>query len=289
MSGAPAGLPAALAGLRRPLVVGVLNVTPDSFSDGGRWLDPGRAIERGLRLVADGADLIDVGGESTRPGAGRVDADEECRRVFPVVTGLAREGVPVSIDTTRSAVATVAVQGGAVVVNDISGGGQDPAMLPAVARLGVPYVLTHWRAPPDRMAEHARYHDPAAEVAAEVEARLEAAVAAGVDREAIAVDPGIGFAKESEHNWAVLAGIDRLASLGRPILVGVSRKRFLGSLLAGPDGTPRPVAERDVASAALAALLTVRGVWAIRAHDARATRDAVEVARRLAHGAVGPA
>ncbi|MGF1663682.1 MAG: dihydropteroate synthase [Kineosporiaceae bacterium] len=269
----------------RPLVVGVVNVTPDSFSDGGRYLDHRAAVDHGRRLAADGADVVDVGGESTRPGAGRVPADEECRRVLPVVRDLAAGGIPVSVDTTRAAVARAAVEAGAVLVNDVSGGRQDPAMLPLLAELGVACVLMHWRAPSDVMGAFARYDDPVGEVVQEVRQRVGAAVAAGVDEAAIAVDPGIGFAKDADHNWAVLAGLERLASLGRPVMVGVSRKRFLGALLTGPDSRPRPPAGRDAASAAVAALLAARGVWAVRAHDARATRDAVEVGVRLAREA----
>lgn len=279
MTGSLPGLPAPAG---RPLVVGVVNVTPDSFSDGGRYLDHAAAIAHGRRLVATGADVVDVGGESTRPGASRVEVGEECRRVLPVVRALAGEGVPVSIDTTRAEVARAAVAAGAVLVNDVSGGRQDPEMLSTIADVGVACVLMHWRAPSDVMDSHARYGDPAAEVAAELSERVAAALAAGVPGDRIAVDPGIGFAKDADHNWAVLAGIDAVASLGRPVLVGVSRKRFLGSLLAGPDGTPRPADGRDVASAAVAALLAARGVWAVRAHDARGTRDAVEVGARWA-------
>jgi dihydropteroate synthase len=269
----------------RPLVVGVLNVTPDSFSDGGRFLDHRSALAHGHRLVADGADVVDVGGESTRPGARRVAAEEECRRVLPVVRELAAAGIPVSVDTSRAPVARAAVEAGAVLVNDVSGGLQDPGMLPLLAELEVACVLMHWRAPSDVMASFARYDDPAGEVAREVADRVAAAVAAGIDEAAIAVDPGIGFAKEAHHNWVVLAGLDRLAALGRPVMVGVSRKRFLGALLAGPDGRPRDPEGRDVASAAVAALLAARGVWAVRAHDARATRDAVEVGLRWAREA----
>jgi dihydropteroate synthase len=278
LPGALPGIPAA----DRPLVIGVVNVTPDSFSDGGRYLDHRAALAHGHRLAAAGADLVDVGGESTRPGAGRIPPDEECRRVLPVVRDLAADGVAVSIDTTRATVARAAVDAGAVLVNDVSGGRQDPLMLPLLAELGVACVLMHWRAPSDVMAAHARYDDPAGDVARELAERLAAAAAAGVAASAVAVDPGIGFAKDAGHNWAVLAGLDRVAALGRPILVGVSRKRFLGALLAAPDGTPRPAGQRDVASAALAALLAARGVWAVRAHDARGARDAVEVGVRWA-------
>jgi len=280
------GLPARLSETGRPLVLAVLNVTPDSFSDGGRWFDTASAIERGRQLAAAGGDIVDVGGESTRPGAERVEAAEELRRVLPVVSALAAEGIAVSIDTMRAEVAQAAVSAGAVLINDVSGGLADPAMAGTVAGLGCPYVLMHWRAPAARMAEHAGYHDPVGEVLAELSGRLDAMVGAGVAPERIALDPGIGFAKDAEHNWAVLAGLDRLATLGRPMLVGVSRKRFLGTLLSDADG-PRPVDRRDGASAVLAGLLAAAGVWAVRAHDAAATRDALLVG--AAWAASGPA
>lgn len=284
MSRGPDGLPTRLRELDRSLVMAVLNVTPDSFSDGGRWFDADAAVTRGRRLALDGADLVDVGGESTRPGASRVAEAEELRRVLPVVSALASEGIAVSVDTMRARVATAAVEAGAVLVNDVSGGLADPAMLESVASLGCPYVAMHWRAPSAEMAGHARYGEVAADVTAELAARVDAAVAAGIAPGSVAVDPGIGFAKEAEHNWAVLTRLDHLAELGHPILVGVSRKRFLGSLLATPDGAPRAVGERDVASAVLAGLLAANGVWAIRAHDVAATRDAVAVGAAWAHG-----
>ncbi len=279
----PAGLPAALAGLDRCLVMGVLNVTPDSFSDGGRWLDAEGAVAHALEMTAAGADLVDVGGESTRPGAERVDPDEERRRVLPVVEALAAQGVVVSIDTMRASTAEAAVGAGAVVVNDVSGGLADPRMLPAVAALGVPYVAMHWRGHSDRMGGLASYDDVVADVASELGVRLDSAVAAGVDVDRVVLDPGLGFAKESDHNWALLRRLDVLLGLGRPVLVGASRKRFLGALLADDHG-PRVLVGRDDATDAVSALAALAGAWCVRVHDVRGSRDAVEVARAWDRG-----
>ena len=275
--------PRYVAGLPRPdrcLVMGVLNVTPDSFSDGGRYLDPARALAHGRRLVADGADLVDVGGESTRPGAVRPSVAEEIERVLPVVTALAAEGVVVSVDTMRAAVAEEAVRAGAALVNDVSGGRADPDMLPAVARLGAPYVLMHWRAHSREMEQHTAYGDVVGDVLAELAEQLEAAVAAGIRPDRIAVDPGIGFSKTADQNWDVLAGTERLHELGHPVLVATSRKRFLGALLAGPDGTLRAAEEREDATTATAALAAAAGAWCIRTHAVRPSLDAVRVAGR---------
>jgi dihydropteroate synthase len=280
--------PLHVAGLPRPgrsLVMGVLNVTPDSFSDGGRYLRREAAVEHGRRLVAEGADLVDVGGESTRPGAARPSLDEELERVVPVVRALAAEGVLVSVDTMRAAVAEAAVAAGAVLVNDVSGGRADDAMLPTVARLEAPYVLMHWRAHSREMQQHAEYVDVVAEVMDELRRQLETAVAAGIDPERIAVDPGIGFSKTAEQNWDVLAATERLHELGRPVLVATSRKRFLGALLAGPGGELRPPLLRDDATVATSALAAAAGAWCIRAHAVRPTLDAVLVASRWAAGA----
>lgn len=283
-----AGLPAHLAAPTRCLVMGVVNVTPDSFSDGGRWLDPSAAIEHGIALVAQGADLLDVGGESTRPGADRVEEAEERRRVLPVITSLCREGVPVSVDTMRAGVAAAAVQAGACLVNDVSGGLADAAMPAAVAASGAAYVAMHWRGHSDRMAALATYTDVVAEVTAELAARLDVLDAAGLPRERVVLDPGLGFAKDAGHNWALLAALGRgegPAALGRPVLVGASRKRFLGSLLAGDDGQPRPVAARDHATAATTVIAAMGGAWAVRVHDVAASADAVRVVRALAAAA----
>ncbi len=273
----PAGLPGSLRGLGRALVMGVLNVTPDSFSDGGRFLDPEAGIARGLALRDAGADLVDVGGESTRPGASRVPVEEELRRVLPVVTALAAEGVPVSIDTMRAEVAEQALGAGAVVVNDVSGGLADPAVLRVVAPARVPYVVMHWRGPSTVMDDLARYGDVVHDVRVELARRLDDAMAAGVDPAYVVLDPGLGFAKDARHNWALLAHLDQLGVLGRPLLVGASRKRFLGTLLGGSAEAPPPP-ERDVATAAVSALAAGAGVWCVRVHEPAASRDAVLVA-----------
>ncbi len=273
----PAGLPDALRDLDRTLVMGVLNVTPDSFSDGGRYLEADSAIAHGLALHADGADLVDVGGESTRPGAGRITADEESGRVLPVVSALAAAGVPVSIDTMRASVAVAALERGAVVVNDVSGGLGDPAMLPLIAERRCTYIAMHWRGPSAVMDELAVYDEVVREVRTELGARLQAAAAAGVDPAFVVLDPGLGFAKNSRHNWRLLAHLEVLGGLGRPLLVGASRKRFLGELLAGPDGEPPAVQERDDATAAVSALAAAAGVWCVRVHDPAANLDAVRV------------
>ena len=271
-------------------VVGILNVTPDSFSDGGHHVaDP---VARGVALHAAGADLVDVGGESTRPGAGRVDAGEELRRVLPVVEGLVAAGVPVSVDTMRAATARAVVRAGAVVVNDVSGGLADPAMAATVAGLDCLYVLSHWRGPSDVMNSLATYEHVVREVEAELSGRLSAVVAAGVARERIVLDPGLGFAKAAEHDWSLLGGLTELERLGPPLLVGASRKRFLGSLLAGPDGTVPPPAERDAATAAVTALAAARGTWGVRVHDVPSSVAAVRVAgawRRTTPPEVAPA
>jgi dihydropteroate synthase len=263
--------------------MGVLNVTPDSFSDGGRWLEAGAAVRHGTELAAQGADLVDVGGESTRPGATRIGADVELARVMPVVEGLVAAGVAVSIDTMRASVARAAVEAGAAVVNDVSGGLSDPEMLATVAALGVPYVAMHWRGYGDRMQARAVYDDVVTDVVAELSDRAAAARAAGMLAGSLVLDPGLGFAKEAEHNWALLHGLDRLLALGHPVLVGASRKRFLGSLLA-VDGEPRPMDRRDRATDAVSALAAAAGAWCVRVHDVRGSRDAVEVAAAWVRG-----
>jgi len=264
----------------RTVVMGILNVTPDSFSDGGEYLDVDAAVAHGLALFGEGADLVDVGGESTRPGAQRASVETELARVVPVIRELSAAGVAISVDTMRAEVAVAAIGAGAVLVNDVSGGLADPAMLPAVADLGVDYVAMHWRGHSDRMADLATYDDVVAEVTEELADRLWAAVAAGVDRRRVILDPGLGFAKTAEHNWALLRGLEHLAGLGRPLLVGASRKRFLGELLAGPGG-PRPVRERDDAGTAITALLAASGVWGVRTHTVRPQLDAISVAARM--------
>jgi dihydropteroate synthase len=265
----------------RCLVMGVVNVTPDSFSDGGRWFGADAAIRHGLDLVAQGADLVDVGGESTRPGAARVSEDEELRRIGPVVTELVRCGVPVSIDTMRAPVAEFALKAGARLVNDVSGGLADPRMPGLVAETGACYVLVHWRGHSHDMYSRAVYADVVGEVRDELTRRVEAVVAAGVDPGRIVIDPGLGFGKRPEHNWPLLTHLADLARLGGrtfPVLVGASRKGFLGGLLAGPDGTPRPFEGRDQATVAISALAAAAGAWCVRVHQVPGNADAVRVA-----------
>jgi dihydropteroate synthase len=270
----------------RCLVMGVVNVTPDSFSDGGSWFDHEAAIRHGLDLVAEGADIVDVGGESTRPGAQRVSLTEELRRVIPVIVALAAEGVHVSVDTMRAEVAEVAIAAGAKLVNDVSGGLADPAMPQAVAKAGVPYVVMHWRGHSHDMQTRSVYADVVREVGDELRRRADAVVAEGVDPSLIVLDPGLGFAKRPEHNWALLAHLDSLVSTGRPVLVGASRKRFLGRLLAAPDGAARPFPECDDATLAITALAAAAGVWCVRVHDVRPNADAVRVAAAVRSAAM---
>lgn len=269
----------------RCAVMGVVNVTPDSFSDGGRWFDTTAAIKRGLALMADGADLIDVGGESTRPGASRVDEDEELRRVVPVVQGLVAEGAVVSVDTMRARVAERSVAAGGVLVNDVSGGLADPDMVRVVAETGAPFVVMHWRGFSESMNARAVYADVVGEVVTELRARVDAVVAGGVAPERIVIDPGLGFAKDTAQDLALVAHLDALHGLGRPLLVAASRKRFLGRTLAGPDGTPPPARERDAATAAISTISARAGAWAVRVHEVRASADAVRVCRAV-EGAV---
>jgi dihydropteroate synthase len=271
------GLPKHLADLGRCLVMGVVNVTPDSFSDGGLWFEPDEAVAHGLALLREGADVLDVGGESTRPGAPRVPLAEEMRRVLPVVRGLRAEGAVVSVDTMRAEVADAALAAGAHIVNDVSGGLSDPTMASLVADAGVPFVAMHWRGLSDRMEQLTHYDDVVDDVVAELTARLDALVTAGVDPRQVVLDPGLGFAKKLHHNWTLLAHLDALQRIGRPLLVGASRKRFLGALVAGPDGAPAPVQDRDAATAATSALAAAAGAWGVRVHEVRPSVDAVKV------------
>ncbi|WP_045879523.1 dihydropteroate synthase [Pseudofrankia sp. DC12] len=257
-------------------VMGIVNVTPDSFSDGGTYAVPSDAVRAGLRMVADGADIVDVGGESTRPGAARVDTAEERRRVVPVIEELVAAGVTVSVDTTRAAVAAAALDAGAVLVNDVSAAA-DPDLLALCAERDAYYVLMHARGESLDMAKRAHYGDVVADVVAELRERLAAVSAAGVRLDRVILDPGIGFAKKFEHNWSLLAQLDAFAQLGRPLLVGTSRKSFLGALLAAPDGTPRPVEQREDATQATTTLLAAQRVWAVRVHAVRPAVDAVRV------------
>lgn len=270
---APKGLPTDMPS-DRAVVLGVLNVTPDSFSDGGRFLQIDAAIAHGLDLVQQGADIIDIGGESTRPGATPVDPRVEQDRVLPVVRGLVAEGARVSIDTMHATTARLAVEQGACLINDVSGGRFDASMYQTVAALGVPFVLMHWRGLDVR--NHTHYEDPVAEVRAEFLQAVERAVDAGVDPATIVMDPGLGFAKEGDTNWVLLR--ERVAvAAGYPMLIGASRKRFLGSLLAQYE--PRPIAGRDIATHVISALAC--DVWGIRVHDVQGTRDALAVAQSM--------
>ena len=267
-----------------PRLMGVVNVTPDSFSDGGRWADPEAAIAHGRDLLEDGADILDIGGESTRPGATRPLVEEELSRVVPVIERLAGDGAVVSVDTMRAEVARAAVDAGATIVNDVSGGLADPEMFAAVADAGVTYVAMHWRAHSDRMADHAVYDGPGGVVGAvrtELGERVDAMVSAGIDRSRILLDPGLGFAKTAAQNWELLRGLDEIAALGLPLLVGASRKRFLGDVLAARDGGPRPVDQREYAGTALTVVLAGHRVWGLRVHDVRAHRDVLRVLERL--------
>ena len=282
------GLPTVLAGIDRTLVMGILNVTPDSFSDGGLHFATEAAIAHGLAMHALGADLVDVGGESTRPGAERITADEEIARVIPVVRALVGAGVAVSIDTMRASTAESAVQAGACIVNDVSGGLADDAMYQTVAGLDVPYVVMHWRGPSASMNERAAYGDVVTDVVNELQARVADAIGAGVAPGSIIVDPGLGFAKDANHNWALLHRLGDLQAMGYPVLVGASRKRFLGSLLAEPSGVnagePRSASGRDAATDAVSVLSAAAGAWGIRVHDVANSRDAVTVGRAWSRG-----
>ena len=258
--------------------MGVVNVTDDSFSDGGLFLDRDRAVEHGLALAADGAAIVDVGGESTRPGATRIDPSVEIARVLPVIKELAGQGLTVSIDTMHADVARAALENGAQIVNDVSGGLADANMAAVVADAKVPWVLMHWRSV---SAAHPHdvppYYDVVAEVRDELLAAVDAAVHAGVDPAHLIIDPGLGFAKTGEHNWALLRALPAFVDTGIPVLVGASRKRFLGTLLADADGEPRPPDGRETATAVISALAAQHGAWGVRVHDVRASVDALKV------------
>lgn len=268
-----------------PLVMGIVNVTPDSFSDGGRYDDTDRAVEHGLRLLADGADVLDVGGESTRPGATRPLVTEELDRVVPVIEALSAAGATVSVDTMRAEVAAAATAAGARIVNDVSGGLADPGILRVAAESGATYVAMHWRAHSDRMQDFTAYPDGVvAGVRDELAARVEAALAAGIAADRLVLDPGIGFAKRPADNWPLLARLDAVAGLGFPVLVGVSRKTFLGRLLADGAAKPRAIEGREAAGVAVTTLLAAglgrSPVWGVRVHDVRAHADALAVVAR---------
>ncbi|WP_225283420.1 dihydropteroate synthase [Nocardioides nematodiphilus] len=262
--------------------MGIVNVTPDSFSDGGRYLATDDAVSHGRELLADGADILDIGGESTRPGATRPLVADELARVVPVIEELAALGAVISVDTMRSEVAGAAIRAGARIVNDVSGGLADPRILRVVADSEAYYAAMHWRAHGATMQQFTDYPAGVVEtVRAELESRVEAATRAGIALERIVLDPGLGFSKTAEQNWELLRGLDRIADLGRPILIGASRKAFLGALLADAEGRPRPVGERESAHTAVVVELARAGVWCTRVHDVRATRDAFAVTERM--------
>ena len=261
----------------RTLVMGVVNVTPDSFSDGGEWFEPEAAIAHGRDLLAQGADLIDIGGESTRPGAHRPSVEEELRRVIPVVDALTAEGAVVSIDTMRSAVARRAVDAGAALVNDVSGGVADPDMVPWVAGERLPFVAMHWRGHSVDMQTRAAYESVVEDVIRELADRRDFLLEAGVDPGGLVLDPGLGFAKTGDHNWALLAALPRLHELGHPILVGASRKTFLGRVGLPGGASPRPAAERDIETVATSVMAAMAGVWCVRVHDVASTARAIAV------------
>ncbi|TFD56781.1 dihydropteroate synthase [Cryobacterium suzukii] len=255
------------------LIMGVLNVTPDSFSDGGQWASTDAAIEHGLLLHAQGADLIDVGGESTRPGATRVAPEQEQLRIIPVVTELASQGLRLSIDTLNASTARAAAKAGASIINDVSGGLADPGMAAVAADTGLTYVAMHWRAHAQQMDALADYGDVVTDVIAELRARVDALTAAGVAREQIVLDPGLGFSKKAEHNWQLINRLDAFAELGLPVMVGASRKRFLAAVLP----VDAPVLDRDLPTAVVSVLAAQAGAWAVRVHDVAATRTALNV------------
>ncbi|UYQ66793.1 dihydropteroate synthase [Streptomyces peucetius] len=270
--------------------MGVVNVTPDSFSDGGLSFAPQTALAHGHALFEQGADIVDVGGESTRPGAARPPVEEELRRVVPVVRELAAAGGTVSVDTMRAEVAARALDAGARLVNDVSGGLADPAMLPLMARAGTPYVVMHWRGHAAGMQANAAYDDVVTDVVDELRLRVEAALQAGIGPGCLIVDPGLGFAKTPEHNWELLGRLGEVGALGCPLLVGASRKSFLGRLLADPaTGRVRPARLRDAATTAVSVLAAAQGVWCLRVHDVASTLDAVRVTARWGAEAAAPA
>ena len=284
------------ASIENPLgavIMGIVNATPDSFSDGGRFLDPETAVAHALGLVREGAEIVDVGGESTRPGAERVQLSEEMARVLPIVSALAEQGLVVSVDTVNAETAVRAVAAGARIVNDVSGGLADPDMLAAVAETSADVVLGHWRGPSSDMYARAVYTDVAREVTAELADRLGAAARAGIAPTRVVLDPGIGFGKTPAQSWAVLAGLDRLVALGPRVLVGTSRKRFLATALGAPPGAAPDasasedpsISRRDAATAVTSVLAVHAGVWGVRVHDVAATHDALAVAAAWAAGA----
>ena len=276
----PTGLPDSLSRLNRTAVMGILNVTPDSFSDGGQYDSVPAALKHAQEMMSQGADIIDVGGESTRPGAARVSVDEELARVIPVVQALSAEGIVVSVDTMRSEVAHEAIHAGATIINDVSGGLADENMFRVIQQNPVAYIMMHWRGHADEMGNNTHYQDVVTDVVRELRSRVNDATSAGIDLNRIAIDPGIGFAKLPEQNWPLLREIQTFIEENLPVLVGVSRKRFLGEILATSDG-PRDVRERDFATTALTTILAQKNIWAIRVHNVQAARDAITVVEEM--------
>ncbi|MEY4314019.1 MAG: dihydropteroate synthase [Actinobacteria bacterium] len=263
--------------MSRTLVMGILNITPDSFADGGKYLSKADAITQGRRLIAEGADIIDVGGESTRPGANRVSEEEELARVIPVITELVKDGAIISVDTMRSAVASAAIKAGALYVNDVSGGLADEKMAKLIANNPkIQYIVMHWRGHSKDMQKQAVYTDVVKEVMDELDERVSLLLKSGVLAEQIILDPGIGFAKESDHNWKILQNVERLQLLGYPLLIGASRKRFLGELLNASDTD-----SREAATIALTTELARLKIWGVRTHTVKAHQDAISVIERL--------
>jgi dihydropteroate synthase len=246
------------------LIMGILNVTPDSFADGGRHNEFDAAVARGLEMIAEGVDIIDIGGESTRPGAERVREAEEIERTIPVITELAKHGVKISIDTMRASTAEAAIKAGASIINDVSGGLADPEMLQTAARLGVPYIAMHWRGQSKDMNSKAIYNDVVIDVISELQERITAALDAGIEVGNLIIDPGLGFAKDAEHNWEIIDSVDSFVDLGYPVLIGASRKRFLGGET--PD-------EREQATIDLTKRLATTGVWAVRVHSVKPHKE----------------
>jgi len=252
------------------LVMGILNLTPDSFADGGRHNSFEAGVVRGLEMIAEGVDIIDIGGESTRPGAERVSAEEEQNRVLPVIAELSKHGAKISIDTMRADTAEKAVQAGAAIINDVSGGLSDPAMFETVKKLGVPYILMHWRGESKDMNSRAIYDDVVVEVISEINLQIDAALKAGVKKSQIIIDPGLGFAKDAEHNWEILRNLNKFTSLGYPVLIGASRKRFLGG--DNPD-------EREATTIELTKSLVPQGIWGVRVHSVKPHVDVIASAK----------
>lgn len=277
----PTGLPSMLSDLDRTLVMGVLNVTPDSFSDGGLFEETQDAIAHGRYMAANGADIVDVGGESTRPGSDRISQDEELSRVIPVIEALTGDGIIVSVDTMRSEVARASIAAGAALVNDISGGKADSDMLPFVATTEVPFILMHWRGHSDVMTQLTNYTNVSVDVVREIAEQVDNAVRSGIARDRIVIDPGIGFAKTTQQNWPLIQELEVIDELELPVLWGVSRKKFLGELLADSNGEFREMAGREAATTALTTYLALAGAWAVRVHDVQSSRDAIEVVERL--------